>query len=96
MTLNKETPDDVAVYGHMADAEIALGDFQGAVENTRWMLNLRPGNTPGLIRAGRLRELYRDWSGAGVADGRLPSAKSRLGFWRRWRESSQMSAGNGR
>jgi tetratricopeptide (TPR) repeat protein len=62
--LNKQTPDDVAVYGYMADAQIALGDFQGAVENAQWMLNLRPGNAAGLIRAGRLRELYRDWSGA--------------------------------
>jgi tetratricopeptide (TPR) repeat protein len=62
--LNKQTPDDVAVYGYMADAEIALGDFNGAVEATQWMLNLRPGNAPGLIRAGRLRELYKDWPGA--------------------------------
>lgn len=62
--LNKETPDDVAIYGYMADAEVALGDFQAAVENTQWMLNLRPGNAAGLIRVGRLRELYRDWSGA--------------------------------
>jgi tetratricopeptide (TPR) repeat protein len=63
-TLNKETPDDVAVYGYMSDAEVALGDFQAAVENAQWMLNLRTGNAAGLIRAGRLRELYRDWGGA--------------------------------
>ena len=62
--LNKQMPDDVAVYGYIADADIALGDFNAAVEATQWMLNLRPGNAPGLIRAGRLRELYKDWPGA--------------------------------
>ncbi len=62
--LNKETPDDVVIYGYIADADIALGDFKGAVEATQWMLNLRSGNAAGLIRAGRLRELYKDWNGA--------------------------------
>jgi tetratricopeptide (TPR) repeat protein len=62
--LNKEVPDDVSVYGYIADAEIALGDYKDAVEQTQWMLNLRPGNAPGLLRAGRLREVYKDWNGA--------------------------------
>ena len=62
--LNKEVPDDVAAYGYIADAEIALGDYKDAVEQTQWMLNLRPGNAPGLLRAGRLREVYKDWNGA--------------------------------
>jgi tetratricopeptide (TPR) repeat protein len=62
--LNKQTPDDVAIYGYIVDADVALGDFKDAVEETQWMLNLRPGNEAGLIRAGRLRELYKDYNGA--------------------------------
>jgi tetratricopeptide (TPR) repeat protein len=62
--LNREIPDDVMIYGYIADAKIALGDFEGAVESTQWMLNLRPGNAAGMIRAGRLRELYHEWNGA--------------------------------
>ncbi len=62
--LNKQTPDDVAIYGYMADAEMALGDYEKAVENTQWMLRLRPGNAQGLLRAGLLRELHGDANGA--------------------------------
>jgi tetratricopeptide (TPR) repeat protein len=62
--LNREIPDDVTIYGYIADAKIALGDFEGAVESTQWMLNLRPGNAPGMIRAARLRELYYEFAGA--------------------------------
>lgn len=62
--LNRQTPDDLAMYGYIADAKIALGDFTGAVDATEWMLRLRAGNAQGLIRAGRLRELYHDWRGA--------------------------------
>lgn len=62
--LNRQTPDDISVYGYMADAQIALGDFRAAIENTEWMLRIRPGNAAGLTRAARLRELYHDWSGA--------------------------------
>ena len=62
--LNKQTPDDVAIYGYMADAEMALGDYDQAVENTQWMLRLRPGNAQGLLRAGLLRALHGDANGA--------------------------------
>ena len=62
--LNKQTPDDVMVYGYMADAQTALGDYGEAVENTQWMLRLRPGNAQGLLRAGLLRELHGDANGA--------------------------------
>ena len=62
--LNKQTPDDVAIYGYMADAEMALGDYEKAVENTQWMLRLRPGNAQGLLRAGLLRALHGDANGA--------------------------------
>ena len=46
------------------DADIALGDYKDAVEQAQWMLNLRPGNALSLMRAGRLREIYRDWNGS--------------------------------
>lgn len=62
--LNKQTPDDVAVYGYMADADAELGNYADAVDAAQWMLKLRPGNTPALIRAGYLREIYGDPDGA--------------------------------
>src|SRR6185312_15412620 len=62
--LNKQTPDDVAVYGYVADAQIGLGDYKDAVESTQWMLKIRPGNIAGLTRAGYLRETYGDLDGA--------------------------------
>jgi tetratricopeptide (TPR) repeat protein len=62
--LNKQTPDDVAVYGYIADAAAGLGEYKDAVDATQWMLKIRPGNTPALIRAGNLREIYGDADGA--------------------------------
>jgi len=76
--LNKETPDDVAVYGYLVDADVALGDYQGAVTAAQWMLDLRPGNIPGLSRAAMLRELHGNLAGAlelmQTAYGSLPMA----------------------
>jgi tetratricopeptide (TPR) repeat protein len=62
--LNKQTPDDVAVYGYIADADAELGNYKDAVNAAQWMLRIRPGNTPALIRAGYLREIYGDPDGA--------------------------------
>jgi tetratricopeptide (TPR) repeat protein len=62
--LNKRTPDDVLVYGLLADAAIELGDYREAEESAQWMLDLRPGNIPGLLRGARLRRLYGDTDGA--------------------------------
>jgi tetratricopeptide (TPR) repeat protein len=62
--LNKQTPDDVAVYGYIADADAELGNYKDAVDAAQWMLRIRPGNTPALIRAGFLREIYGDLDGA--------------------------------
>ena len=62
--LNKQNPDDLAVYGYLADAHVELGNYKAAVEATQWMLNLRAGNTAGLTRAAYLRELHGDLSGA--------------------------------
>jgi tetratricopeptide (TPR) repeat protein len=62
--LNRQTPDDVTVYGYLADANAELGNYQEAVGAVQWMLNLRPGNVPGLTRAAYLRELHGDFEGA--------------------------------
>jgi tetratricopeptide (TPR) repeat protein len=62
--LNAEVPDDVLTYGLLADGLIETGAYQEAVDKTQWMLNLRSGNVPGLLRAARLRWIYGDGDGA--------------------------------
>jgi predicted Zn-dependent protease len=56
--LNKKVPDDVLVYGFLADANAELGNYADAERAVQWMLDLRPGNLPGLTRAAYLRELF--------------------------------------
>jgi len=63
-TLNKMVPDDVAVYGYLVDANVELGNYKDAVTAAQWMLDIRPGNVPGLARAAYLRELHGNLSGA--------------------------------
>nr|MBA3913305.1 hypothetical protein [Terriglobales bacterium] len=63
-TLNKRVPDDVMVYGLLTDANMELGNYEDAERAAQWMLNLRPGNVPGLTRAASLRELFGDVEGA--------------------------------
>jgi tetratricopeptide (TPR) repeat protein len=46
------------------DANVELGNYAEAEKAAQWMLDLRPGNTPGLTRAAYLRELYKDFDGA--------------------------------
>jgi len=62
--LNKKMPDDVLVYGFLVDANAELGKYKAAEDAAQWMLNLRPGNLPGLTRAAYLRELFGDPDGA--------------------------------
>ena len=62
--LNKKTPDDVLVYGLVADADIELGNYKQAERAAQWMLDMRPGNVPGLLRGARLRRLFGDAEGA--------------------------------
>jgi tetratricopeptide (TPR) repeat protein len=62
--LNQKTPDDVVVYGYLADANAELGNYSAAENAAQWMLNLRPGNVPGLTRGAYLRELFGDLDGA--------------------------------
>jgi tetratricopeptide (TPR) repeat protein len=63
-TLNRRAPDDVPVWGYIAEAAIGLGDYQEAEKAAQWMLDLRPGNVPGLIEGAALRKLYGDVGGA--------------------------------
>ena len=62
--LNKKMPDDVTVYGYLADANTELGNYAAAVGDIQWMLNIKPGNIAGLTRAAYQRELHGDISGA--------------------------------
>ncbi len=83
--LNKRVPDDVMVYGLMTDAAAELGDYQAAEKSAQWMLDLRPGNVPGLTRAAYLRELFGDLEGAlelmGMALEQTPLGESEERAW---------------
>lgn len=61
---NDKVPDDVLGYGFLVDANIELGNYDAAERAAQWMLDLRPGNIPGLTRAAYLRELFGDVDGA--------------------------------
>ena len=62
--LNRKMPDDVMIYGFLTDANVELGNYDDAEKAAQWMLNLRPGNLPGVTRAAYLRELFGDGDGA--------------------------------
>jgi tetratricopeptide (TPR) repeat protein len=62
--LNRKMPDDVMLYGFLTDANVELGNYQDAETAAQWMLDLKPGNIPGLTRAAYLRELYGDIEGS--------------------------------
>jgi tetratricopeptide (TPR) repeat protein len=62
--LNKLVPDDLSVYGYLADANVELGNYKEAIAAAQWMLDLRPGNVGGFIHAAYLRELYGKLPGA--------------------------------
>ena len=62
--LNQKMPDDVMIYGFLTDANVELGNYREAEQAAQWMLDLRPGNLPGLTRAAYLRELFGDPQGA--------------------------------
>jgi len=62
--LNQKMQDDVMVYGFLTDANAELGNYKDAETAAQWMLDLRPGNIPGLTRAAYLRELFGDVEGS--------------------------------
>ena len=62
--LNRKLPDDVMLYGFLTDANVELGNYKDAETAAQWMLDLKPGNMPGLTRAAYLRELFGDIDGS--------------------------------
>jgi tetratricopeptide (TPR) repeat protein len=62
--LNHRMPDAVLIWGYMAEAEAALGDYQQAEQAAQWMMNLRPGNVPAYLTGAALRQDWGDIDGA--------------------------------
>ena len=62
--LNHRMPDAVLIWGYMAEAEAALGDYKQAEESAQWMMNLRPGNLPAYLTGAALRQDWGDIDGA--------------------------------
>jgi tetratricopeptide (TPR) repeat protein len=85
IALNKRRPDDVMVYGLLADAHAELGSYAEAEAACNWMLDLRPGNVPALTRAAYLRELFGDVEGAlelmSSAYEQMPASESEDRAW---------------
>ena len=64
LKLSQRMPDDVMVYGFLADANVELGNYDDAERAAQLMLDLRPGNSPAITHAAYLRELFGDVDGA--------------------------------
>lgn len=83
--INRAVPDDVLVYGFLADGYVELGRYADAEKAAQWMLDMRPGNVPGLTRAAHLRELFGDHSGAvefmDSAYQRIPASEAEDRAW---------------
>jgi tetratricopeptide (TPR) repeat protein len=83
--LNQKMPDDVMLYGFLTDANVELGNYKDAETAAQWMLDLKPGNTPGLTRAAYLRELYGDIDGSlelmNMAYQSTPPGEAEDGAW---------------
>lgn len=62
--LNQRFPDDLMTYALLVDANVELGNYKPAEEAAQRLLDLRPGNIPGLTRAAYLRELFGDIEGS--------------------------------
>jgi tetratricopeptide (TPR) repeat protein len=83
--LNQRMPDDVMLYGFLTDANVELGNYKDAETAAQWMLDLKPGNIPGLTRAAYLRELYGDIDGSldlmNMAYQSTPPGEAEDGAW---------------
>jgi tetratricopeptide (TPR) repeat protein len=62
--LNLHDPDDATVRGYVAQADLALGNYDEGEESAQWMLNLQPFNIPGLLIGADIRDHYGDHEGA--------------------------------
>jgi tetratricopeptide (TPR) repeat protein len=56
--LHKQVPDDVPVWGDIADAQMALGNYDAAEKAAQWMIDLRRVNPQSLQRGAELREVF--------------------------------------
>jgi tetratricopeptide (TPR) repeat protein len=54
--LNQRVPDDNLLYGYLADAQMALGDYASAEKSVQRMIDQRPVNAPGFERGAQLRD----------------------------------------
>ncbi len=62
--LNSKVPDDIAGWGFLVDANMALGNYDEAERDAQWILDLRAGSTLGFEKAAALREMFGDIEGA--------------------------------
>jgi tetratricopeptide (TPR) repeat protein len=62
--LNHRVPDDTAVWGYLADANMAIGEYAEAIKDAQWILDLRRGSTLGFVKAAASREMAGDGEGA--------------------------------
>lgn len=62
--LNRKVRDDIAVWGYLVDANMAIGDYTEAEKDAQWILDLRRGSTLGFVKAAGLREVFGDLEGA--------------------------------
>jgi tetratricopeptide (TPR) repeat protein len=62
--LNRNVPDDIAGWGLLVDANMALGNYVEAERDAQWILDLRPGSALGFEKAAGLREMFGDLEGA--------------------------------
>lgn len=62
--LNKKTPDDIANWAFLVDANAALGNYSEAERDAQWILDLRRASALGFEKAAGLRELFGDDEGA--------------------------------
>jgi tetratricopeptide (TPR) repeat protein len=83
--LIQKMPDDVMLHGFLTDANVELGNYKEAETAAQWMLDLKPGNMPGLTRAAYLRELFGDIEGSldlmDMAYQSTPPTKAEDGAW---------------
>lgn len=62
--LNRKVRDDIAVWGYLVDANMAIGEYGEAEKDAQWILDLRRGSTLGFVKAAALREMFGDLEGA--------------------------------
>lgn len=62
--LVKTVPDDLMAAVYLTDVHLALGNYEVAEHEAQWTLDLRRGNSAGLLRGASVREAFGDIEGA--------------------------------